>query len=72
MINPRQKLFSYINAQESSNIPADTEKSDPSKSVTERKVNGRLKCFKCCSVSERVAYNMISIRNFFGIVNFSN
>ena len=36
-------------------VPGDPEKSDPSQSVRERKVRGRLKCFKRCSVPKRLS-----------------
>ena len=46
-------------------ILGDPEKSDPRKSVIERKLRGRLENFQHCSVPIRQAYIMSIFRNFF-------
>ena len=52
--------------------PGDQEKSDDRKSVIERKVSGRVKFFKHCSVTKRLAYIMSIFAFFLGTVNFPN
>ena len=49
------------------------EKSDPRKSVIERKVSGRVKCFfKRCSVPKSPGYVEYFSQFFFSMVKFSN
>ena len=47
------------------NIPGDPEKSDPTQSVIEKRLIGRLKSFKRCSVAKRLACVMSIFCNFF-------
>ena len=53
-------------------ISVDPEERNPRKFDIERKVSGRLKCFKRCSVPKRLAYVLRIFRHFFGTVSFPN
>ena len=52
-------------------IPGDPKKSDPAESVIEKRVRGRLKCFKRCSVAKKLPYIRIIFCNFFRHSKFS-